>query len=326
MRCLGRKKAPGSIRALFVEGQIETVYAAVSRVLDPGDAALLSGFGHGFCHGRAHSLVKGSGQDVFGIQLFRADDIGDGISSRRFHLVVDVAGAHIQSAAEHAGEGQHVVDLVGEIAAACADDGSAALLGLVGVDLRHRVGAGEDHGVFVHGRHHLGGQDARGRQADEHIGALEHIGQGTLLLVLVGDLGHHLDLAVQVGAAIVHRAAPVDQDGVADAHGQQQASHCYSGSAQMAKDYIDMGFYIGIGGSLTFKNNKKTVEVVEQIPIEKILIETDAPYLAPVPYRGRRNDSRLLKYVVEAIGKIKNMDENDVCNITKINANRLFIK
>lgn len=102
--------------------------------------------------------------------------------------------------------------------------------------------------------------------------------------------------------------------------------HCYSGSAQMAKDYIDMGFYIGIGGSLTFKNNKKTVEVVEQIPIEKILIETDAPYLAPVPYRGRRNDSRLLKYVVEAIGKIKNMDENDVCNITKINANRLFIK
>lgn len=102
--------------------------------------------------------------------------------------------------------------------------------------------------------------------------------------------------------------------------------HCYSGSAQMAKDYIGMGFYIGIGGSLTFKNNKKTVEVVEQIPIEKILIETDAPYLAPVPYRGRRNDSRLLKYVVEAIGKIKNMDENDVCNITKINANRLFIK
>ena len=80
--------------------------------------------------------------------------------------------------------------------------------------------------------------------------------------------------------------------------------HCYSGSAQMAKDYIEMGFYIGIGGSLTFKNNRKTVEAVEQIPIDKILIETDAPYLAPVPYRGRRNDSRLLKYVVEKIGDI----------------------
>ena len=102
--------------------------------------------------------------------------------------------------------------------------------------------------------------------------------------------------------------------------------HCYSGSAQMAKDYIDMGFYIGIGGSLTFKNNKKTVEVVEQIPMDKILIETDAPYLAPVPYRGRRNDSRLLKYVVEKIGNIKNLPEIDVCNITKNNAKRLFIK
>ena len=102
--------------------------------------------------------------------------------------------------------------------------------------------------------------------------------------------------------------------------------HCYSGSAQMAKDYIDMGFLIGIGGSLTFKNNKKTVEVVEQIPLERILIETDAPYLAPVPYRGRRNDSRLLKYVVEKIGEIKNIPVEDICNITKNNAISLFIK
>jgi len=102
--------------------------------------------------------------------------------------------------------------------------------------------------------------------------------------------------------------------------------HCYSGSAQMAKDYIDMGFYIGIGGSLTFKNNKKGIEVVEQIPIDKILIETDSPYLAPVPYRGKRNDSRLLKYVVEKISEIKNIPENDICKITKINAQNLYIK
>ncbi len=102
--------------------------------------------------------------------------------------------------------------------------------------------------------------------------------------------------------------------------------HCYSGGAPMAKDYIDMGFYIGIGGSLTFKNNRKTVEVVEQIPLERILIETDAPYLAPVPFRGERNDSRLLKYVVEKIGSIKNIAEEDICNITKNNAISLFIK
>ena len=102
--------------------------------------------------------------------------------------------------------------------------------------------------------------------------------------------------------------------------------HCYSGSAPMAQDYADMGFYIGIGGSLTFKNNKKTVEVVEKLPLEKILIETDSPYLAPVPYRGRRNDSRLLKYVVEKISEIKNVPEIDICNITKNNAIELFIK
>lgn len=102
--------------------------------------------------------------------------------------------------------------------------------------------------------------------------------------------------------------------------------HCYSGSAPMAQDYADMGFYIGIGGSLTFKNNKKTVEVVEKLPLEKILIETDSPYLAPVPYRGRRNDSRLLKYVVEKISEIKNVPEIDICNITKNNATELFIK
>ena len=102
--------------------------------------------------------------------------------------------------------------------------------------------------------------------------------------------------------------------------------HCYSGSAPMAQDYADMGFYIGIGGSLTFKNNKKTVEVVEKLPLEKILIETDSPYLAPVPYRGRRNDSRLLKYVVEKISEIKNVPVIDICNITKNNAIELFIK
>lgn len=102
--------------------------------------------------------------------------------------------------------------------------------------------------------------------------------------------------------------------------------HCYSGSAPMAQDYANMGFYIGIGGSLTFKNNKKTVEVIEKLPLEKILIETDSPYLAPVPYRGRRNDSRLLKYVVEKISEIKNVPEIDICNITKNNAIELFIK
>lgn len=138
-----------------------------------------------------------------------------------------------------------------------------------------------------------------------------------------------LALAEELNMPIIVHSRDAAQecfDIIAGSNVRKGVIHCYSGSAPMAKDYADMGFYIGIGGSLTFKNNKKTVEVVEQLPLEKILIETDSPYLAPVPYRGRRNDSRLLKYVVEKISEIKNIPEKDICNITKNNAIQLFIK
>lgn len=100
--------------------------------------------------------------------------------------------------------------------------------------------------------------------------------------------------------------------------------HCFSGSKEMAKEYVKMGFYIGIGGSLTFKNARKTVEVVEEIPITSILIETDAPYLTPVPYRGRRNDSSYLIHVVEKIAEIKAITSEEVSKVTTENAKKLF--
>ncbi|WP_069999582.1 TatD family hydrolase [Cellulosilyticum sp. I15G10I2] len=100
--------------------------------------------------------------------------------------------------------------------------------------------------------------------------------------------------------------------------------HCFSGSVELAKEYVKRGFYIGIGGALTFKNAKKTVEVVKEIPIESILIETDAPYLTPVPFRGKRNDSSYLKYVVEKISEIKELDVHAVSEITCQNARKLF--
>lgn len=100
--------------------------------------------------------------------------------------------------------------------------------------------------------------------------------------------------------------------------------HCFSGSKEMAQEYVKRGFYIGIGGSLTFKNAKKTVEVVETISIDNIVIETDAPYLTPVPHRGKRNDSSYLSYVVEKIAEIKNMSAEDVARITMKNAKDLF--
>ena len=80
--------------------------------------------------------------------------------------------------------------------------------------------------------------------------------------------------------------------------------HCYSGSKEMAAEYLKMGYYIGIGGVVTFKNARVLKEVAEAVPLERILIETDCPYLAPTPYRGKRNSSLFLPYVIEEIAKI----------------------
>jgi TatD DNase family protein len=100
--------------------------------------------------------------------------------------------------------------------------------------------------------------------------------------------------------------------------------HCYSGSVEMAKQYVDMGFYIGVGGVLTFNNAKKAIEVVEALPLNKILIETDSPYLSPVPNRGKRNNSQNLVYICEKIAQIKQIDVNKVEKITLENARELF--
>lgn len=100
--------------------------------------------------------------------------------------------------------------------------------------------------------------------------------------------------------------------------------HCFSGSKELAKEYVKRGLYIGIGGAITFKNARKTVEVVEEIPLEMILIETDAPYLTPVPYRGKRNDSSYLKQVVEKIAEIKGITPEEVARVTTENAEKLF--
>jgi TatD DNase family protein len=100
--------------------------------------------------------------------------------------------------------------------------------------------------------------------------------------------------------------------------------HCFSYSKEIAKEYLDMDFYLGIGGVITFKNAKKTVEVVEYAPIEKIVLETDCPYLAPVPYRAKRNSSLYLPYVVDKIAEIKKMTPQEVIEITRENALKVY--
>lgn len=101
--------------------------------------------------------------------------------------------------------------------------------------------------------------------------------------------------------------------------------HCYSGAAPMALDYVKMGYYIGIGGVVTFPTAKKLVEVVEQVPLEKIVIETDCPYLTPAPNRGKRNDSTQLQYVVQKIAEIKGVSAEEVCRITSENGKILYL-
>lgn len=100
--------------------------------------------------------------------------------------------------------------------------------------------------------------------------------------------------------------------------------HCYSYSLEHAKEYMNMGYYLGIGGVVTFKNAKKLKEVVEYAPLDYLLLETDSPYLAPEPYRGKRNCSLYLNYVAEEIARIKKISYEEVVETTKKNAQKLF--
>lgn len=102
--------------------------------------------------------------------------------------------------------------------------------------------------------------------------------------------------------------------------------HCYSYSKEMALEYVKMGYYIGIGGVVTFKNAHKLKEVVKGIPLEYILLETDCPYMAPEPYRGKRNNSSYLPYVAEKIAEIKEIPVEEVEHVTWQNAEKLFFK
>lgn len=100
--------------------------------------------------------------------------------------------------------------------------------------------------------------------------------------------------------------------------------HCFSGSREMAREVLDLGLYIAFGGTLTFKNARRAVEAAEYVPLDRILIETDSPYLAPVPERGKRNSSLLVHYVAEKLAEIKGISAAEVEEITFNNAKKCF--
>ena len=100
--------------------------------------------------------------------------------------------------------------------------------------------------------------------------------------------------------------------------------HCYSGSAEMAKQLVDMGWYIGFTGVLTFKNARRAVETAESIPIERIVLETDCPYMAPTPFRGKRNDPGYLYRMAEQLAQIRGRSVEEIHEITVENGKRLY--
>lgn len=141
-----------------------------------------------------------------------------------------------------------------------------------------------------------------------------------------------LDLAQELNLPVVIHSRDAAADTLEIMKAAYEASgkkltgviHCFSYEVEMAREYLKMGFYLGIGGVATFKNGRKLKEVIEDTPLEKIVLETDCPYLAPVPFRGKRNSSEKLKYVVSAIAELKGITEEEVERITWENACLLY--
>ena len=99
--------------------------------------------------------------------------------------------------------------------------------------------------------------------------------------------------------------------------------HCFNGSRETAQQILDMGFYLGIGGVLTFKNSK-LAEKLDVVPLERIVLETDAPYMAPVPHRGERNESRFMIHVAERLAQVYNCSVEHIIEVTNANARQIF--
>ncbi len=133
-------------------------------------------------------------------------------------------------------------------------------------------------------------------------------------------LAKELDLPI-----IVHdREAHGDTLEILKKHKPRGVLHCFSGSPETAEEILKLGMYIGLGGALTFKNARKAVEVAGMLPLDRLLLETDCPYMAPVPFRGKRNYSGYIPYIAEKVAEIKDIDPQTVLDVTSENTKKLF--
>lgn len=134
------------------------------------------------------------------------------------------------------------------------------------------------------------------------------------------ELSKELDMPV-----IVHdRDAHGDTLDILKSTKPKGVVHCFSGSREMAREIIRLGMYIGLNGVVTFPNARKSLEVVKEIPIERLVLETDCPYLAPTPVRGKRNDSSNIPYIAEKISEVLGIDAQELLDITNNNAKKLY--
>lgn len=145
-------------------------------------------------------------------------------------------------------------------------------------------------------------------------------------------LEEQLELAIKIDKPIVFHCRDAKTGSSGKTHkelnhmiknrGLKGVIHSFTGTPEEAKKYLDLGFYLGLNGIITFSNQYE--EIVKYIPLEKILLETDAPYLAPVPFRGQRNEPSYVKYIAEKIAQLKNLSYNRVAEQTTLNTKELF--
>ena len=136
-----------------------------------------------------------------------------------------------------------------------------------------------------------------------------------------------MELARELGLPVIVHEREAHEDGMAVVREFPDVTgvfHCYSGSAEMARQLVDKGWYIGFTGVLTFKNARKAIETAQAIPIDRIVLETDCPYMAPVPHRGKRNDPGYLGYMAEKLAEIRGVSLEEIHQITLENGKRLY--
>ncbi len=158
------------------------------------------------------------------------------------------------------------------------------------------------------------------------IGLDYHYDDGAPRETQIDLFERQLQLANDLGLPVVVHDRDAHQDtlDLLKKYQPKGVVHAFSGSVEMMQEIVDLGMYIGLGGVVTFKNAKKAVKVAEAVPMDHLLLETDCPYMAPTPFRGKRNDSSLIAYVAEKIGEIKEMDPQEVIDICNRNGRTMY--